>query len=64
MLAGLDGLSVNQVSADPDAAWNFAPVGCVGVRATLAYCDAMEVDEGFVRLPNLDLLHDGRSSAT
>ena len=62
MLAGLDGLSVNDVSADPEAAWNFAPPGCVGVSATLAYLDAMVVEEGMVRLPDFELL-DGRYSA-
>lgn len=57
LLGSLDGLSVYEVSQDPGAAWNLAPAGARGVRATLAYCAALVVrTNGAVRLPNVDAI--------
>jgi hydroxymethylpyrimidine pyrophosphatase-like HAD family hydrolase len=41
LLAGLDGVSVDEVDSDPDGAWNFAAPGLRGVPATLAFCSML-----------------------
>lgn len=44
LLASTHALSVDEVSADPDAAWNLAPAGHRGVGALLYYLRAMRLD--------------------
>lgn len=50
LLAGPDGVSVDEVSADPASAWNFAPPGVRGVEATLVVLDLLSVLDDRVRL--------------
>ena len=47
----VDGISVDEVSSDPQSAWNIAPLGLRGVRATLALKPWMRITrDGVVRL--------------
>lgn len=50
LLANLEGVSVDEVSADPLSAWNFAPPGVRGVAATQAILKLLSVHDGNVRL--------------
>jgi fructoselysine-6-P-deglycase FrlB-like protein len=51
MLSCTEGISVNEVSSDPESAWNFAPPGLSGVPATLALKTLMRVSRsGSVRV--------------
>jgi fructoselysine-6-P-deglycase FrlB-like protein len=59
LLAGLDGVSVDEVSADPAAAWNFAPAGLRGVAATLVICGLLKSAPG----GTLRLTWNGQSTA-
>jgi hydroxymethylpyrimidine pyrophosphatase-like HAD family hydrolase len=43
LLSGQYSLSVDSVSSDPGSCWNLAPPGYRGVRATLAYLDALDI---------------------
>ena len=47
LLAGQYSLSVDSVSSDPGSCWNLAPPGYRGVRATLAYLDALDIKNQF-----------------
>jgi HAD superfamily hydrolase (TIGR01484 family) len=44
------GLSVDQVSGDPNGCWNLAPAGLSGVSALLQYFDSMHVEDSSIRL--------------
>jgi fructoselysine-6-P-deglycase FrlB-like protein len=50
LLASLDGVSVDEVSADPVSAWNFAAPGVRGVAATRGILELLSVQDGVVRL--------------
>lgn len=56
ILACTDGISVDEVSSDPHSAWNVAPFGVTGVRATLALRAFLRVSRsGSVRLKIADV---------
>ena len=44
------GLSVGQVSADPDTCWNLLPTRCTGVNGTLYYLDRVHPLDGMARI--------------
>ncbi|WP_337171570.1 hypothetical protein [Gemmatimonas aurantiaca] len=50
LLADLDGVSVDEVSGDPLAAWNFAPAGVRGVAATQAILEQVIAQDGVARI--------------
>jgi hypothetical protein len=43
LLSTLEGVSVDEVSPDPQAAWNFSPPGVRGVPAVLALAEALRI---------------------
>lgn len=55
LLADLDGVSVDEVSGDPLAAWNFAPAGVRGVAATRALLDQVVARNCVVRVVWVDV---------
>lgn len=64
LLADLDGVSVDEVSADPLAAWNFAPAGVRGVVATRALLDQIVVNDGVARVVWASAATAGRAEGT
>lgn len=50
LLAGPFGLSVDQVSGDPNGCWNLAPEGFSGTPALLRYLDSMHLEGSCVAL--------------
>ena len=44
------GLSVGEVSADPEACWNLLPARCTGVDGTLYYLSRLEFANGAARI--------------
>jgi hypothetical protein len=44
------GLSVDEVSRDPDRCWNISPPGLVGPQATLYYLDRLVSSDGQLKL--------------
>lgn len=50
LLASPHGLSADEVSPSPQAAWNFAPAGHRGAQATLGYLRRLSVSRGVLRL--------------
>lgn len=50
LLSVRDGISVDEVAADPESAWNFAPPGVRGAAATQLLLGQSEVKLGLLRL--------------
>jgi len=66
LLSGKYSLSVDTVSTDPDSCWNLAPLGHRGVRATLDYLKAIEIEKGLMHFycNKCGSLHERCSSGT
>jgi hypothetical protein len=43
-------LSVDEVSADPETAWNVAPAGARGIEALVSYLNGAKIAKGRFRL--------------
>jgi hypothetical protein len=60
LLASPHGLSADEVSPDPGAAWNFAPAGHRGAQATLGYLRQLSPIQGALRLTQKPAGRNGR----